>query len=190
MFWRQWVEMQSEKNMNVGLVLFCFSNFHSFGWLYVLLFATGNSDSANKVAEKLEELSVKDGASEGKKEEDKKETKKEDEEKVKAEEKNWEPRTCFADLQFISFSSFSTIDSKWTEFGHLHIISFFYYLFCLKITSPWCHWGEKIEDSGFMKKKKSFPPTPLPLHHGMPHFASLSSTVQCYFWQTVKRGLW
>lgn len=81
------------------------------------------------MAEKLEELSVKEKASEGKKEEDKKETeKKEDEKKeVKAEEKNWKPRTCFADLQFISFSSFSTIDSKWTEFGHLHIISFFFY---------------------------------------------------------------
>lgn len=66
------------------------------------------------MAEKLEELSVKDKASDEKKEEeDKKETeKKEDEKKeVKAEEKNWEPRTCFADLQFISFSSFSTIDS-------------------------------------------------------------------------------
>lgn len=51
---------------------------------------TGNTDSANKVAEKLEELSVKDKASEGKEEEDKKETeKKEDEKKeVKAEEKN------------------------------------------------------------------------------------------------------
>uniref|UniRef100_UPI0037E8669B ran-specific GTPase-activating protein n=1 Tax=Semicossyphus pulcher TaxID=241346 RepID=UPI0037E8669B len=51
---------------------------------------TGNTDSANKVAEKLETLSVKDKASEGKKEEDKKETeKKEDEKKeVKAEEKN------------------------------------------------------------------------------------------------------
>lgn len=82
------------------------------------------------MAEKLEELSVKDKASEGKEEEDKKETeKKEDEKKeVKAEEKNWEPRTCFADLQFISFSSFSTIDSKWTEFGHLHIISCFFLL--------------------------------------------------------------
>lgn len=54
-------------------------------------FATGNTDSANKVAEKLEELSVKDKASDEKKEEeDKKETeKKEDEKKeVKAEEKN------------------------------------------------------------------------------------------------------
>ncbi|KAM3611196.1 uncharacterized protein V6R79_014837 [Siganus canaliculatus] len=52
---------------------------------------TGNSDSANKVAEKLEELSVKDKASEGKKDEDTKETEKknEDEKKeVKAEEKN------------------------------------------------------------------------------------------------------
>lgn len=52
-------------------------------------FATGNTDSANKVAEKLEELSVKDKASEEKKEEDKKETeKKEDKKEVKAEEKN------------------------------------------------------------------------------------------------------
>lgn len=95
-------------------------------WFTLHLFATGNTDSANKVAEKLEELSVKDKASDVKKEEDKKETeKKEDEKKeVKAEEKNWEPRTCFADLQFVSFSSFSTIDCKWTEFGHLHI-SFF-----------------------------------------------------------------
>lgn len=47
--------------------------------------ATGNTDSANKVAEKLEELSVKDKASEEKKEEDKKETEKKE---VKAEEKN------------------------------------------------------------------------------------------------------
>lgn len=46
-----------------------------------------DAESANKVAEKLEELSVKDKASEGKKEEDKKETEKKDEE-VKAEEKN------------------------------------------------------------------------------------------------------
>lgn len=70
-------------------------------------FATGNTDSANKVAAKLEELSVKDKASEEKKEEDKNETeKKEDEKKeVKAEE-NWEPWTCFADLQFISFPLF------------------------------------------------------------------------------------
>merc|ERR1719357_1125167 len=44
---------------------------------------TGNTDSANKVAEKLEELSVKDKASEEKKEEDKKETEKKE---VKAEE--------------------------------------------------------------------------------------------------------
>lgn len=53
-------------------------------------FATGDTDSANKVAEKLEELSVKEKSSEGKKEEDKKETeKKEDEKKeVKAAEKN------------------------------------------------------------------------------------------------------
>ncbi|XP_069034101.1 ran-specific GTPase-activating protein [Embiotoca jacksoni] len=51
---------------------------------------TGNTDGANKVAEKLEELSVKDKASEEKEEEDKKETeKKEDGRKaVKAEEKN------------------------------------------------------------------------------------------------------
>ncbi|KAM7018320.1 ran-specific GTPase-activating protein [Tautogolabrus adspersus] len=51
---------------------------------------TGDPDSANKVAEKLEELSVKDKASEGKKEEVKKETEKKEEEKkeVKAEEKN------------------------------------------------------------------------------------------------------
>ncbi|XP_051279365.1 ran-specific GTPase-activating protein [Dicentrarchus labrax] len=50
----------------------------------------GNTDSANKVAEKLEELSVKEKASEGKKEEDKNETEKKEEEKkeVKAEEKN------------------------------------------------------------------------------------------------------
>lgn len=56
-------------------------------------FATENTD---KVAEKLEELSVKDKASEENKGDgDKKETeKKEDEAKeVKAEEKNWEPRT-------------------------------------------------------------------------------------------------
>lgn len=51
---------------------------------------TGDTDNANKVAEKLEELSVKDKASEETKKEDKKETeKKEDEKKeVKAEEKN------------------------------------------------------------------------------------------------------
>ncbi|KAI3372294.1 hypothetical protein L3Q82_022800, partial [Scortum barcoo] len=41
---------------------------------------TGNTDSANKVAEKLEELSVKDKASE-EKEEDKKETEKKEDEK-------------------------------------------------------------------------------------------------------------
>lgn len=75
-------------------------------------FATGNTDTANKVAEKLEELSVKDKASEEKKKEVKTEKtekteKKEDEKKeVKAEEKNWEPRTRFADLQFISFPLF------------------------------------------------------------------------------------
>lgn len=51
-----------------------------------LLF-TGNSDSANKVAEKLEELSVKDKASVEKKEEEKKETEKKDEKEVK-DEKN------------------------------------------------------------------------------------------------------
>ncbi|CAB1444742.1 unnamed protein product [Pleuronectes platessa] len=56
---------------------------------------SGNSDSANKVAEKLEELSVKEKSPEDKKKGDKKETekkedeKKEDEKKeVKAEEKN------------------------------------------------------------------------------------------------------
>ncbi len=51
---------------------------------------TGNTDSANKVAEKLEELSVKEKASEGKEDEVKKETeKKEDDKKeVTADEKN------------------------------------------------------------------------------------------------------
>ncbi|XP_034547244.1 ran-specific GTPase-activating protein [Notolabrus celidotus] len=51
---------------------------------------TGETETANKVAEKLEELSVKDKGSEGKKEGDKKETEKKEEEKkeVKAEEKN------------------------------------------------------------------------------------------------------
>ncbi|XP_008295760.1 ran-specific GTPase-activating protein [Stegastes partitus] len=51
---------------------------------------TGDADSANKVAEKLEVLSVKDKASEEKKEEDKKKTEKNENEKkeVKAEEKN------------------------------------------------------------------------------------------------------
>jgi len=49
---------------------------------------TGNPDSANKVAEKLEELSVKDKASEEKKEEDKKTEKKDEKKEVKAEEKN------------------------------------------------------------------------------------------------------
>lgn len=60
------------------------------------------------MAEKLEDLSVKDKASDEKKEEEeKKETEKKDEKKeVKTEEKNWEPGTCFADLQFISFSFF------------------------------------------------------------------------------------
>ncbi|XP_068617078.1 ran-specific GTPase-activating protein [Brachionichthys hirsutus] len=52
---------------------------------------TDDNDGTNKVAEKLEELSVKDKASEGKeaekKEDDKKETQKKDEE-VKTEEKN------------------------------------------------------------------------------------------------------
>uniref|UniRef100_A0A3Q0SLW0 Ran-specific GTPase-activating protein n=1 Tax=Amphilophus citrinellus TaxID=61819 RepID=A0A3Q0SLW0_AMPCI len=51
------------------------------------IFATGNTDSANKVAEKLEELSVKDKTSEEKKEEEKKETKK-DEKVVVKDEKN------------------------------------------------------------------------------------------------------
>lgn len=37
---------------------------------------------------------------------------------------------AFADLQYIGFSSFSTIDSKRTEFGHLHnIIRFSFYCF-------------------------------------------------------------
>lgn len=58
---------------------------------YPCLLFTGNSDSANKVAEKLEELSVKDKASVEKKEEEKKETEK----KEVKDEKNWEPRTCF-----------------------------------------------------------------------------------------------
>ncbi|MED6285309.1 Ran-specific GTPase-activating protein [Characodon lateralis] len=51
---------------------------------------SGNTDSANKVAEKLEELSVKEKVSEGKKEEVKKETEKNEDEKkeVKAVEKN------------------------------------------------------------------------------------------------------
>ncbi|XP_054630374.1 ran-specific GTPase-activating protein [Dunckerocampus dactyliophorus] len=50
---------------------------------------SGNADSANKVAEKLEELSVKDKTSEEKKEVEKQTEKKEDETKeVKAEEKN------------------------------------------------------------------------------------------------------
>ncbi|XP_035496728.1 ran-specific GTPase-activating protein [Scophthalmus maximus] len=50
---------------------------------------TGDTDGTNKVAEKLEELSVKDKASEEKKAEDKKQTeKKEDKKEVKAEEKN------------------------------------------------------------------------------------------------------
>uniref|UniRef100_A0A669E365 Ran-specific GTPase-activating protein n=2 Tax=Oreochromis niloticus TaxID=8128 RepID=A0A669E365_ORENI len=49
---------------------------------------TGNTDSANKVAEKLEELSVKDKASEEKKEEKKKETEKKDEKEVVKDEKN------------------------------------------------------------------------------------------------------
>ncbi|XP_074527403.1 ran-specific GTPase-activating protein [Halichoeres trimaculatus] len=50
---------------------------------------TGLTDSADKVVEKLEELSVKDVASEGKKEDKKETEKKEDEKKeVKAEEKN------------------------------------------------------------------------------------------------------
>jgi len=51
---------------------------------------TSNTDSANKVAEKLEELSVKDKASDGKKDEVKKETeKKEDGEKeVTSDDKN------------------------------------------------------------------------------------------------------
>lgn len=45
-------------------------------------------DTANKVAEKLEELSVKDKASEEKKEEDKSEKKEDEKKEVKAEEKN------------------------------------------------------------------------------------------------------
>ncbi|KAM9393625.1 ran-specific GTPase-activating protein [Pholidichthys leucotaenia] len=49
---------------------------------------TGETDGTNKVAKKLEELSVKDKASDEKKEEDKKETEKKDEKDVKVEEKN------------------------------------------------------------------------------------------------------
>lgn len=52
--------------------------------------ATDDTESANTVAEKLEDLTVKDKASEEK--EEKKETEeKQDEKEVKTEEKNWEP---------------------------------------------------------------------------------------------------
>ncbi|XP_078106164.1 ran-specific GTPase-activating protein [Sander vitreus] len=49
---------------------------------------TGNTDSANKVAEKLEELSVKDKASEEKEVKKETEVKEEEKKEVKAEEKN------------------------------------------------------------------------------------------------------
>lgn len=68
-----------------------FESRRKFLYFDIYCFAPGDTDSANKVAEKLEDLSVKDKASDDKKEEEeKKETeKKEDEKKeVKAEEKN------------------------------------------------------------------------------------------------------
>lgn len=64
--------------------------------------AAGNTDNANKVAEKLEELSVKDKESGETKKGDKTETEKKKEEGVK----NWNPRTGFADRQLISFPLF------------------------------------------------------------------------------------
>lgn len=67
---------------------------------------TDDPKSADTVAEKLQDLTVKDEASEEKG--DKKETeqkKDENKEEVKAEEKNWEP-SCFADPQFMKISSF------------------------------------------------------------------------------------
>lgn len=51
-------------------------------------FYTGDAESADKVAEKLGDLSVKDKASEEKKEENKKSEKKEDEKKEVKAEKN------------------------------------------------------------------------------------------------------
>lgn len=83
----------------------------------IFLFSAGeNTDSANKVAEKLEELSVKDKT----KTEEKRE---EGKEKAAAEEKKWNQ-----ELALLIFNlSFSTIDSKETEFGHLHIDLFSFF---------------------------------------------------------------
>jgi len=74
---------------------------------------TGETDSANKVAEKLEELTVKDDKTKTSEE-------KEEEKKEKAEEKKWNQELALL-ISNLSFSSFSTIDSKEIEFGHLHI---------------------------------------------------------------------
>lgn len=99
---------------------------------------------------------------------------------------------AFADLQYIGFSSFSTIDSKRTEFGHLHnIIRFSFYCFFASRSQVLDANGGKKYTLVIFFWKKSFLSHPFPsLHRGMPRFPSLSSTVQCYFKQTVKRGLW
>lgn len=99
---------------------------------------------------------------------------------------------AFADLQYIGFSSFSTIDSKRTEFGHLHnIIRFSFYCFLPQDHKSLMPMGGKKYTLVIFFWKKSFLSHPFPsLHRGMPRFPSLSSTVQCYFKQTVKRGLW
>lgn len=89
-------------------------------WFNWIVFTTDDADSAIKVVEKLEELSVKD-----KKEGEKVTEKKEESKQVKAEEKNWERRTFNTGLQLIRFPLFSTIDSKWTQFGHLTLVVFF-----------------------------------------------------------------
>lgn len=61
------------------------SNVHRFTFD---CFAAGDPDSANKVAEKLEELTVKDKASDDKKEVQKVTEKKEDEKKENTAEEN------------------------------------------------------------------------------------------------------
>lgn len=70
-------------------------------WFNWIVFTTDDADSAIKVVEKLEELSVKD-----KKEGEKVTEKKEESKQVKAEEKNWERRTFNTGLQLIRFPLF------------------------------------------------------------------------------------
>lgn len=71
---------------------------------------------------------------------------------------------AFADLQYIGFSSFSTIDSKRTEFGHLHnIIRFSFYCFLPQDHKSLMPMGGKIHASDFFSGKSPSFPTPFPL---------------------------